>query len=97
MTMKVFIDGEHGTTGLQIQKRLAERSDFKLLSLAHTDRHNIKIRLDYLNQTDIAILCLPDDAARETVKLLKNNKKLELLIVQQRTVLHQIGSTVFLK
>ncbi|GAA4661470.1 N-acetyl-gamma-glutamyl-phosphate reductase [Bartonella pachyuromydis] len=79
MTTKVFIDGEHGTTGLQIQKRLAKRSDFKLLSLAHTDRHNIDIRRDCLNQTDIAILCLPDDAARETVNALKNNKKVRII------------------
>ncbi|GAA5105048.1 N-acetyl-gamma-glutamyl-phosphate reductase [Bartonella jaculi] len=79
MAIKVFIDGEHGTTGLQIQKRLAERSDLKVLSLAHTDRHNIDIRLDYLHQSDIAILCLPDDAACKTVKALKNNKKIRIM------------------
>ncbi|EJF86520.1 N-acetyl-gamma-glutamyl-phosphate reductase [Candidatus Bartonella washoeensis] len=79
MAAKVFIDGEHGTTGLQIQKRLAERSDLELLSLPHTDRHNIDIRRDCLNQTDIAILCLPDDAARETVNQLKNNKKIKII------------------
>ncbi|WP_019218711.1 N-acetyl-gamma-glutamyl-phosphate reductase [Bartonella florencae] len=79
MAMKVFIDGEHGTTGLQIKKRLAERSGFKLLSLAHRDKHNIEMRRDCLNQTDIAILCLPDDAARETVNWLKNNKKIRII------------------
>ncbi|WP_455481412.1 N-acetyl-gamma-glutamyl-phosphate reductase [Bartonella sp. B12(2025)] len=79
MATKVFIDGEHGTTGLQIQKRLAKRSDFKLLSLSHTDRHNIDIRQECLNQTDIVILCLPDDAARETVNGLKNNKKIRII------------------
>ncbi|WP_208440571.1 N-acetyl-gamma-glutamyl-phosphate reductase [Bartonella raoultii] len=79
MAIKVFIDGEHGTTGLQIQKRLAERSDFKLLSLSHSERHNIDIRRDCLNQSDIAILCLPDDAARETVNWLKNNKKIRII------------------
>ncbi|WP_019222601.1 N-acetyl-gamma-glutamyl-phosphate reductase [Bartonella rattaustraliani] len=79
MATKVFIDGEHGTTGLQIQKRLAKRSDFELLSLPHTDRHNIAARRDCLNQTDIAILCLPDDAARETVHWLKNNKKIRII------------------
>ncbi|MET3589655.1 N-acetyl-gamma-glutamyl-phosphate reductase [Bartonella silvatica] len=79
MTTTVFIDGEHGTTGLQIQKRLAKRSDFKLLSLSHTDRHNIDIRRDCLNQADIVILCLPDDAARETVYWLKNNKKIRII------------------
>ncbi|VEJ45421.1 N-acetyl-gamma-glutamyl-phosphate reductase [Bartonella vinsonii] len=79
MTTKVFIDGEHGTTGLQIQKRLAERSDFQLLSLSHTERHNIDMRRDCLSQTDIAILCLPDDAARKTVNWLKNNKKIRII------------------
>ncbi|WP_455475473.1 N-acetyl-gamma-glutamyl-phosphate reductase [Bartonella sp. B17] len=79
MGIKVFIDGEHGTTGLQIQKRLAERSDLELLSLPHTDRHNINIRQDCLNQADIAILCLPDDAARKTVNWIKNNKKVRII------------------
>lgn len=97
MLTKVFIDGEHGTTGLQIQKRLERRTDLKLLSIAHKDRHNIHLRRDYLNQADIAILCLPDDAARETVHWLKKIKILGLLIAQQPTVLHQTGFTVFLK
>lgn len=79
MATKVFIDGEHGTTGLQIQKRLAERSDLELLSLPHTDRYNIDMRQEYLYQTDIAILCLPDDTARETVNWLKNNKKIRII------------------
>lgn len=72
MTKKIFIDGEHGTTGLLIQKRLAERSDLELLSIAHEDRHNFDLRLDYLRAADIAILCLPDDAAREAVDILKD-------------------------
>ncbi|OLL55509.1 N-acetyl-gamma-glutamyl-phosphate reductase [Bartonella henselae] len=79
MATKVFIDGEHGTTGLQIQKRLAKRSDVELLSLPHSDRYNIDIRKDYFNQTDIAILCLPDEAARETVHWLKKNKKIRII------------------
>ncbi|MGF7158154.1 N-acetyl-gamma-glutamyl-phosphate reductase [Bartonella heixiaziensis] len=79
MAIKVFIDGEYGTTGLQIQKRLAERSDLEVLSLAHTNRHNIDIRRDYLHQSDIAILCLPDNVARETVNQLKNNKKIKII------------------
>ncbi|WP_455477489.1 N-acetyl-gamma-glutamyl-phosphate reductase [Bartonella sp. B41] len=79
MTAKVFIDGEHGTTGLQIQKRLSERSDLKLISLSYTDRHNFDTRQDCLNQTDIAILCLPDDASYKTVNQLKNNKKIRII------------------
>lgn len=79
MVTKVFIDGEHGTTGLQIQKRLEKRTDLKLLSLAHKDRHNVHLRQDYLTQTDIAILCLPDDAARKTVHWLKKNKNIRII------------------
>ncbi|MBA9082347.1 MULTISPECIES: N-acetyl-gamma-glutamyl-phosphate reductase [Bartonella] len=79
MVTKIFIDGEHGTTGLQIQKRLAERYDLELLSIPYADRHKIDVRQEYLNQTDIAILCLPDDAARQTVELLKNNKKIRII------------------
>ncbi|MBB4076934.1 N-acetyl-gamma-glutamyl-phosphate reductase [Bartonella fuyuanensis] len=79
MVTKVFIDGEHGTTGLQIQKRLEQRSDLQLLSLAYKDRHNVYLRQDYLNQTDIAILCLPDAAAREAVHWLKKNKNIRII------------------
>ncbi|WP_332065626.1 N-acetyl-gamma-glutamyl-phosphate reductase [Bartonella sp. CB189] len=79
MLTKVFIDGEYGTTGLQIQKRLSKRTDLELLSIPHTEKYNIDIRQEYLNQADIAILCLPDDAARQTVNLIKNNKKIRII------------------
>ena len=79
MRTKVFIDGEHGTTGLQIQKRLSNRTDLEILSIPHEERHNLASRLDRLNSADIAILCLPDDAAIETVKLLSENKKIRVI------------------
>lgn len=69
MTKSVFIDGEHGTTGLQIADRLADRNDINLLSLAMDDRRDQDKRRDMLRAADIAILCLPDDAARESVKM----------------------------
>ncbi|RLQ89360.1 N-acetyl-gamma-glutamyl-phosphate reductase [Notoacmeibacter ruber] len=69
MTAKIFIDGEHGTTGLQIRERLAERDDLTLLSLAMEDRRDAGKRASLLQEADIAILCLPDDAAREAVSL----------------------------
>lgn len=69
MTKSVFIDGEHGTTGLQIAERLAGRTDINLLSLAMEDRRDNDKRAAMLRETDIAILCLPDDAARESVAL----------------------------
>lgn len=70
MTVKVFIDGEVGTTGLQIKARLEGRSDIELLHLADSDRKNPDRRRAMLNQSDLAILCLPDDAAREAVALI---------------------------
>ncbi len=72
MTSKVFIDGEVGTTGLQIKARLESRNDIELLQLAESDRKNPEIKRDILNAADLAILCLPDDAAREAVALIDN-------------------------
>ena len=69
MATKIFIDGEHGTTGLQIRERLADRGDIEMLSLAHEERHCLEGRIRLLRDADIAILCLPDDAARQSVEL----------------------------
>ena len=72
MSATVFIDGEHGTTGLQIRTRLEGRTDVELLSLAVDDRRNVDMRRQMLNEADLVILCLPDDAARESVSLIQN-------------------------
>lgn len=69
--VKIFIDGEHGTTGLQIRSRLETRDDLDILSIPEADRRNTDLRADYLRMADIAILCLPDDAAQEAVHLLE--------------------------
>lgn len=69
---KVFIDGEAGTTGLQVRERLTSRADIRLLSIAETDRKDPAKRKEFLNQADIVILCLPDDAAKEAVALIDN-------------------------
>jgi N-acetyl-gamma-glutamyl-phosphate reductase len=66
-TPTVFIDGEAGTTGLQIYQRLAQRSDIKLISIDPDQRKNADARAKLLNAADVSILCLPDDAAREAV------------------------------
>lgn len=68
----VFIDGEQGTTGLQIHDRLRGRADITLMTLPVSQRKNTRLRAEMLNSCDIAILCLPDEAAREAVAMVKN-------------------------
>ncbi len=72
MTAKIFIDGEAGTTGLQIRERLAARKDLTLLSIPEARRKETAARAEFLNAADVAILCLPDDAAKESVSLISN-------------------------
>lgn len=71
---KVFIDGEVGTTGLQIRERLERRRDLELVSLSDDRRKNREARREALNSVDLAILCLPDEAAREAVGLIEFNR-----------------------
>lgn len=74
MTTAVFIDGAAGTTGLEIADRLAGRPEFTLVALDDAQRKDAKARADALNAADVAILCLPDDAAREAVALIANDR-----------------------
>ncbi len=74
MTPKIFIDGEHGTTGLQIRARLAGRGDIEIVSIPLDRRKDPAARADFLNEADVAILCLPDDAAKESVALIVNDR-----------------------
>ncbi len=73
MTTQVFIDGEAGTTGLQIYERLASRADVSLIQLSEVARKDAAARRDALNEADVAILCLPDDAARESVSMIESD------------------------
>jgi N-acetyl-gamma-glutamyl-phosphate reductase len=68
----VFIDGDQGTTGLQIHERLRNRTDITLLTLPAAERKDARRRAEAINACDIAILCLPDAAAREAVDAIVN-------------------------
>lgn len=74
LMFKVFIDGQEGTTGLQIHERLKTRSDIHLLEIADQDRKNPQIKKNLLNESDMVILCLPDEASRESVQLIQNSR-----------------------
>ena len=71
---KVFIDGSAGTTGLRIYERLSARADIQLLRLPEEQRKDIAARKQMLGEADLVFLCLPDDAAREAVSLIENDK-----------------------
>lgn len=74
MKIKVFIDGREGTTGLRINERFADREDVELLSIDPDRRKDTEERKRLINQSDITFLCLPDDAARESVSLIENDR-----------------------
>ena len=71
MTHTIFIDGEAGTTGLEIRERLEARSDLELILLGER-RREVEARREALNAADAVILCLPDEAAREAVAMIEN-------------------------
>lgn len=73
MAHTVFIDGAAGTTGLEIADRLESRSEFELVRLNEAERKDEDCRRSALNFADFAILCLPDDAAREAVAMIEDD------------------------
>lgn len=74
MTHGIFIDGAAGTTGLEIRERLEGRAEFSLILLDDTQRKDAAARARAINDADVVILCLPDDAAREAVSLIANDR-----------------------
>jgi N-acetyl-gamma-glutamyl-phosphate reductase len=72
MTVRVFVDGQVGTTGLKIQEHLERRTDLTLLSIDESLRKDAKERARLINEADYVILCLPDDASKESVGLVQS-------------------------
>ncbi len=72
MTYKVFVDGQEGTTGLQINEYLAQRGDIELLKIDSDKRKDLAERKRLINESDVTFLCLPDAAAKESVSLVDN-------------------------
>ena len=72
MKSEIFIDGEAGTTGLVIRELLKERSDLSFISLNEAERKDATARRNALNSCKLAVLCLPDEAAREAITLIEN-------------------------
>lgn len=72
--VKVFVDGQEGTTGLQINDYLEKRTDLEILKIEPELRKNTERRSELLNAADLVFLCLPDAASRESVSLVTNSK-----------------------
>lgn len=79
MARTVFIDGAAGTTGLEIRDRLHGRPEFELVALDDARRKDPAARAEALNSADFAILCLPDDAAREAVALIEPGSQVRVI------------------
>lgn len=67
-----YIDGQYGTTGLQIQQRLAAHPNVEVLSIPEAQKKDAGLRREFLNKADVVFLCLPDDASRDAVALIDN-------------------------
>ena len=85
--INVFIDGSAGTTGLRIRERLSSRPDLTLLTLPEEHRKSVSARSDMLNRADVVFLCLPDDAARESVSLVKSDS----VVVIDTSTAHRVA------
>lgn len=72
MKFKIFVDGQHGTTGLKIHEMLENRDDIELLTIKEEDKKNNEIKKELLNSADLVFLCLPDEASKESVSLITN-------------------------
>jgi N-acetyl-gamma-glutamyl-phosphate reductase len=89
MAKRVFIDGAAGTTGLEIRERLHGREEFDVVSLDDERRKDKRARAEALNASDFTILCLPDDAARESVALIEPGGRVRVI---DASTAHRVAS-----
>lgn len=73
MSVKIYIDGQEGTTGLKILERFEGRNDIELIKISEDKRKDAAERARLINMSDFTFLCLPDDAAREAVSFVEND------------------------
>ena len=95
MKHKVYIDGQAGTTGLQLRQKLQNHKDVEILLISEELRKDEAERKRLMNEAEVVFLCLPDDAAREAVKLVETRTP-ALLTQAQPTAQIPIGYTAFL-
>ncbi|QLC49264.1 N-acetyl-gamma-glutamyl-phosphate reductase [Methanolobus zinderi] len=69
---KIYVDGQHGTTGLLVNERLANHPEVEILEIPYEKRHDRELRKNLLNEADLVFLCLPDEAVEDTVGLVTN-------------------------
>lgn len=89
MSVKVYIDGNSGTTGLKINKRLSERRDIELLYLPDDKRKDPDAKKDIYSESDIVFFCLPDAAARESAQLAREVMKYHPLRIIDTSTAHR--------
>jgi hypothetical protein len=80
MSKKVFIDGEAGTTGLQVRDRLSKRDDIEIISPPSDLRKDVETRKKFINEADAVILCLPDEASIEAASWVEPDNHRTVLI-----------------
>ena len=80
MSKKVFIDGEAGTTGLQVRDRLSGRDDIEIISPPSELRKDAETRKKFINEADAVILCLPDAASIEAASWVEEDNDRTVLI-----------------
>eukprot|EP00119_Amphimedon_queenslandica_P003933 XP_003391341.1 PREDICTED: uncharacterized protein LOC100637816 [Amphimedon queenslandica] len=72
--VRVFIDGQAGTTGLRIRELIASLNSLELVEIPPESRKDPALKNRFLNEADIVILCLPDDAARQALSMIRNER-----------------------